>query len=103
MDERIDFGMSDPDLVPLIIQVWNTDDNPFYKCYFFNVSLLSCDYYKFLSNILCTSYSVFILTVVCVTAYLKAGMLACIRIKWCLLRILKGISSFCCYIFIFAK
>ena len=23
MDERIDFGMSDPDLVPLIIQVWN--------------------------------------------------------------------------------
>lgn len=29
MDERIDFGMSDPDLVPLIIQVWNTDGNPF--------------------------------------------------------------------------
>jgi hypothetical protein len=32
MDERINFGMSDPDLVPLIIQVWNTDGNPFYKC-----------------------------------------------------------------------
>jgi hypothetical protein len=28
MDERIDFGMSDPDLVPLIIQVCTTDGNP---------------------------------------------------------------------------